>query len=104
MANSIPMQVMQNNSIPNMQSIPIYPLKILNMENNIYGRIRSVSTVQSYTRYSVRGGKWSLNGCKRRLTNRLHFKHASLVTKAGTRKPIPLDIRDTGLWNFCKDE
>lgn len=93
MANSIPMQVMQINSIQNMQSVPVYPLRILIMENKIYGRIKSISTVQSYTRYSVRDGKWALCGCKRRLANINYVKHASLITKAETRKPMPMPIR-----------
>lgn len=101
MVNSIPIHAMQKSSIQNIQYeyLPVYTLKILNMENKIYGRTRSISTVQSYTKYSVRGGsgKWSLCGCKRRL-NKLHPKDASLVTKAGTRKPMPISVRATGLW------
>lgn len=38
MANSIPMSVMQNNSIPNIQlQYPIYPLGILSISSTIYG-------------------------------------------------------------------
>lgn len=92
MVNSIPMSVMQNNSIPNIQlSYPVYPLEILSMSNAIYGYRRGISIVHNNSRYKVKNGKWSLNGGKRRLAVRYKV---NLKSKARTRH-IRIGFRDT---------
>lgn len=98
MANSIvPISVMQNSSIPNMQlSYPVYPLEILSISSAIYGRGKPISTarrIHGYTTYKVRNGKWSLNGGKRRLAAGYKL---SLKSKAITPKRIRcIGFRDT---------
>ena len=93
MSNSIPMSVMQNNSIPNMQlSYPVYPLEILSMSCTIYGYRRIISRTPNNTRYKVKNGKWSLNGAKRRLA--AGYK-VSLKNKARTRRIRRIGFRDT---------
>lgn len=94
MANSIPMSVMQNNSIPNIQlQYPIYPLEILSISSTIYGYRRGISIVHNNSRYKVRNGKWSLNSGRRRLVARYKAK---LKTKAITPRRIRrMGFRDT---------
>lgn len=93
MINSIPMSVMQNNSIPNIQlQYPIYPLEILSISSAIYGRGKAISTarrIHGYTTYKVRNGKWSLNGGRRILA-------AGYKAKLKTRAITPRRIRCIG--------
>lgn len=93
MSNLIPISVMQNTSIPNMQlAYPVYPLKILSTSDAIYGHHRAISMTPNNSRYKVRNGKWSLNGAKRRLAT--GYK-VSLKNKTITRRIRRIGFRDT---------
>lgn len=96
MANSIPMSVMQNNSIPNIQlQYPIYPLEILSISSDIHGLRKGMSTARFIhgITYKVSNGRWCLNGGKRRLA--AGYK-AKLKTKAITPRRIrSIGFRDT---------
>lgn len=99
MINSIPMSVMQNNSIPNIQlQYPIYPLEILSISSAIYGRRKAISTasrIYGYTTYKVRNGRFVFNSDKRKRRLAAGYK-AKLKTKAITPRSIRrMGFRDT---------
>ena len=94
MSNSIPMSVMRNNSIPNMQlSYPVYPLEDLSILNTIYGYRRGISMAPNISRYKVKNGKWSLNGGKRRLVTGNSYNHPSKIRATRHRSVSSINAR-----------